>query len=80
MPTRPMADILASPEIWAKRRGAGLICRTGEPAAVYNALLQLVEDPDLYADLAVAAQAAFQADFALNSMKKSVRNFLGYSD
>ncbi|WP_143039594.1 MULTISPECIES: glycosyltransferase [Bradyrhizobium] len=70
----------ASPAHYLRERGAGLICRTGEPAAVYNAVLQLVEDTELYAELAVAAQAAFEADFALNSMKKSVRNFLGYSD
>ena len=70
----------ASPAHYLRERGAGLICRTGEPADVYNALLQLVEDTDLYAELAMAAQAAFQADFALNSMKKNVRKFLGYSD
>ena len=70
----------ASPAHYLRDRGAGLVCRTGEPAAVYDGLLQLVENTDLYAQLAMASQAAFLADFTLNTMKKSVRSFLGYPD
>jgi glycosyltransferase involved in cell wall biosynthesis len=70
----------ASPAHYLRDRGAGLVCRTGEPAAVYDGLRHLVEDTDLYAQLAMASQAAFLADFTLKSMKKSVRSFLGYPD
>jgi glycosyltransferase involved in cell wall biosynthesis len=70
----------ASPAHYLRDRGAGLICRKGEPAAVYDGLVHLVEDTDLYARLVMASHAAFLDDFTLDSMKKSVRSFLGYPD
>ena len=70
----------ASPAHYLRDRGAGLICRKGEPAAVYDGLVHLVEDTDLYARLVMASQAAFLDDFTLDSMKKNVRAFLGYPD
>jgi glycosyltransferase involved in cell wall biosynthesis len=68
----------ASPAQYLRERGAGLICRAKEPDAVYDGLLHLVEDTNLYARLATASQVAFLADFTLKSMEKNVRAFLGY--
>jgi glycosyltransferase involved in cell wall biosynthesis len=70
----------SSPAHYLRDREAGLICQTSEPAALNSALIQLVEDTNLYAQLAVAGQAAFQRDFSLKSLRKNVRNFLGYRD
>jgi glycosyltransferase involved in cell wall biosynthesis len=70
----------ASPAVYLRERGAGLICRAKEPDAVFNGLLHLVENTALYAQIAAATQAAFLADFTLRSMRQSVRRFLGYSD
>jgi glycosyltransferase involved in cell wall biosynthesis len=70
----------ASPAQYLEKTGAGFICRTVEPAGVYDDLVQLVEDPLLYARLAQAAQTAFLADFTLDRMRGDVRRFLGYPD
>ncbi len=52
----------------------------GNPLRSGDGLIRLVEDTNLYAQLVMSSQAAFLADFTLNSMKKNVRSFLGYPD
>jgi hypothetical protein len=68
----------AGPAQYLKTTGAGFICRSMDPDAVYDGLMHLVEDSALYARLALAAQEAFLADFTLESMEIGVRRFLGY--
>ncbi len=68
----------AGPAQYLKTTGAGFICRSMDPDAVYDGLMHLVEDSALYARLAIAAQDAFLADFTLESMEIGVRRFLGY--
>jgi glycosyltransferase involved in cell wall biosynthesis len=69
----------ASPAAYLADRQAGLGCQDLEPAAVYNGLLHLAEDAELYQQLALAGQAAFLRDFNLATMADRVRKFLGYS-
>lgn len=59
-------------------RHAGFICRAMEADAVYDGLLHLVEDQDLYRCLAEGAQNAFHSDFTLERLSDAVRRFLGY--
>jgi len=70
----------ASPAAYLRNRDAGFICRSKEPSAALDGLHQLVGDQALYERLTIAAQAAFAADFTLQTMKKNVRRFLGYQE
>jgi hypothetical protein len=63
---------------YLQRTGAGFIARAMDAAAVYDALMHLVEDRSLYGRLAQGAQEAFLADFTLDRMTTLVRDFLGY--
>ncbi|MGC0320820.1 glycosyltransferase involved in cell wall biosynthesis [Bradyrhizobium sp. USDA 326] len=68
----------AGPAQYLKSTGAGFICRSMDPDAVYDGLMHLVEDAQLYACLALSAQESFMADFTLERMEAGVREFLGY--
>lgn len=70
----------AAPAQYLRKTGAGFICRSIDPDAVYDGLVHLVEDSALYARLALAAQESFTADFTLESMEVGVRRFLGYQE
>ncbi|MFK4492814.1 MULTISPECIES: hypothetical protein [unclassified Bradyrhizobium] len=68
----------AGPAQYLKSTGAGFICQSMDPDAVYDGLMHLVEDAQLYAHLALSAQESFMADFTLERMEAGVRQFLGY--
>jgi len=70
----------AGPASYLQERNAGYVARGLDPDAIYDALLNLAEDAELYERLATGAQAAFMADFTLDRMRVGVRRFLGYPD
>jgi glycosyltransferase involved in cell wall biosynthesis len=56
---------------------AGVLCLDLDPPAIYNALLRVVLDRDLYQATAKKGHDAFLRDFSHARMKKSVSEFLG---
>lgn len=67
----------ASPAIYLRERGAGLVVPDFNAAAIYNGLCRLVDDPALYRELGRNAQRAFQRDFTLPSMRAAFEAALG---
>jgi hypothetical protein len=70
----------ASPAAYIRRTGAGVVAAGLQATAIYNAIDLLVRDPQAYRDAALAAQAAFEADFTLESMRRNLYAVLGLPD
>lgn len=68
----------ASPANYLLGNGAGFVVRDLYPSSVFDGLLHLTEDTELYRNTALAAQKAFLDDFTLEKMRGNVMHFLGY--
>jgi glycosyltransferase involved in cell wall biosynthesis len=67
----------SSPADYLRRRDAGYLVTEQSASAVFGALCKLTDDPELYRHLGERAQAAFQADFTLETMRANLTRALG---
>jgi len=72
--------LYSSPGRYLAEKGAAVFCNDLYPAALYNALQKLVEDPELFKKTALCAQTAFECDFTLERMREEFDRFLEVAD
>jgi glycosyltransferase involved in cell wall biosynthesis len=66
----------ASPAKFIEEHETGILCHSLDPSEIIYSLLQIIDNPDLYAKLSQNGRNVFDKYFTLRSLRKSFADFL----